>query len=104
MDGGGTAGAPVIPGLTGLVELGRTPAAITYHASDATGRLSLPIYFAAHDVELGFEPGKFAFHRAKLLGFGRRRHRSGLFAFGVELSDALIHLGQLLPGDQCLSY
>lgn len=37
MDGGGTAG-PVIPGLTGLVELGRTPAAITYRGIDATGR------------------------------------------------------------------
>jgi hypothetical protein len=38
MDGGGTAGAPVIPGYSGLVELGRTPAAITYRGSDATGR------------------------------------------------------------------
>ena len=38
MDGGGTAGAPVIPGFTGLVELGRTPAAITYQGTDAAGR------------------------------------------------------------------
>lgn len=37
MDGGGSAPSP-IPGLTGLVELGRTPAAITYRATDAAGR------------------------------------------------------------------
>ena len=35
MDGGGTAGIPGIPGLAGLVELGRTPAAVTYRATDA---------------------------------------------------------------------
>lgn len=38
MDGGGTSGSPDIPGLTGLVELGRTPAAITYRATDSVGR------------------------------------------------------------------
>ena len=38
MDGGGTAGGPEIPGLSGLVELGRTPAAITYRGVDASGR------------------------------------------------------------------
>jgi Protein kinase domain len=38
MDGGGTTGVPVIPGLSGLVEVGHTPAAMTYRAhDDATG-------------------------------------------------------------------
>jgi hypothetical protein len=40
MDGGGTPDVPALPGLSGLVELGRTPAAVTYRArDDATGRV-----------------------------------------------------------------
>jgi hypothetical protein len=35
-EGGGT-GGPVIPGVAGLVEIGRTPAAITYRGNDASG-------------------------------------------------------------------
>ena len=38
MDGGGSVGAPVIPGFTGLVELGRSPAALTFRGVDASGR------------------------------------------------------------------
>ena len=38
MDEGGATGDPGIPGVTGPVELGRTPAAVTYRGTDAQGR------------------------------------------------------------------
>jgi hypothetical protein len=38
VEGGGT-GGPGIPGVTGLVEIGRTPAAVTYRGLDAAGRV-----------------------------------------------------------------